>query len=64
MPSKKGKVRAAPRCGYCLRWTDGLLKIDLTPDGGRTWLSPILACIDCRKYLMGVYRIHKKGGKT
>ena len=55
--TKKGK--ANPTCGYCLRGTEELVKIECTPDGGRTWIYPILACAPCRAYLSGVYRIHK-----
>ncbi len=60
--AKRGSAKEE-RCGYCLRGTENLIRIELTPDGGRTWLYPILACAPCRKYLMGIYRIVKEAKK-
>lgn len=53
-------MNESSHCGYCLRGTEGLIKIECTPDGGRTWIYPILACAPCRAFLRGVYRIHRE----
>jgi hypothetical protein len=54
------KERVVARCGYCLRGTEDLVKIDCTPDGGKTWVDTIIACKPCREYLHGFYRVHGK----
>ena len=51
------------KCGYCLREYEEkeIKEIELTPDGGRTWLKqPILSCKSCRGYLHGNFRYKKR----
>ena len=47
------------KCDYCLRghYSEEVKLIELTPDGGRTYLAPIKACDQCRAFLRGVYRL-------